>query len=579
MNNKLEFKRFFAYSEEKHKSFYTEFINGSNIIYGKNTSGKSTLIHALLYTFGINDEKGKLSDLLKENVIFRIDIILHSNTAENITIVREDETIIISRENKPRKKFIGISGNRSEEHKSLKHYLGEIFDFNLHLESSGKYQQAPIEAMFLPYYIAQDVGWVYRHKSFRGLDFIKNFKRDFFDYYLGIVNDYDRNQKNELDKAKEKLKNEIEFLTNIESQDLEIKLSKLKDEKYVTKSLDYLKIYKENKEALIVLEKDYLITHNKLALLENRKNVLFRVRKALKNQDPIEDDCPTCHQELPESLEKIYEYHQDYLDTEDQIEENKRVINKLKTTSGKINSLNRDIAKYKEIIAKDYATLENYNLNDLSLNTWIENKVNIQFSSNVTSKIGEKTIELKEIEKKLEIFKTDDEIEDERKLNSSVFRTLFKRNLKELKVKEFDDHRFLRLYEIPAFPRQGVELLKTLLAYNFAFNNLIKDTEGIHRFPFLLDAIFEGDLEADSKDIILKFIGKYKPTDTQLFVSIADSKKNKISVNDYNTKYFNGKANLICIGNNKLERAFLSDHESKFDEYLNETFDLLIETD
>ncbi len=579
MNSKLEFRRFFAYTEEKHQSFYTEFINGTNIIYGKNTSGKSTLIHALLYTFGINDEKGKLSELLRENVIFRIDFILHSNTNENITIVREDETIIISRENKPRKKFIGISGNRSEEHKSLKHYLGEMFNFNLHLESSGKYQQAPIEAMFLPYYIAQDVGWVYRHKSFRGLDFIKNFKQDFFDYYLGIVNDYDRNEKNELEKSKESLKKEIEFLTNIESKDPEIKLSKLKDEKYVTKALDYLKIYKENKEALIELEKDYLITHNKLALLENRKNILFRVRKTLKNQDPIENDCPTCHQELPESLEKIYEYHQDYLDTEDQIEENNRVINKLKATSGKINSLKRDIEKYKEIIAKDYATLENYNLNDLSLSTWIENKVNVQFSSNVTSKIGEKTIELKEIEKKLQNFKTDDEIEEERKAYSSIFRTLFKKYLKELEVKKFDDQRFLNLYEIPAFPRQGVELLKTLLAYNFAFNSLIKDTEGIHRFPFLLDAIFEGDLEEDSKNSILKFIAKFKPTDTQLILSIADSKKNKISVEEYNTSYFKQKANLICIGKNKFKRAFLSDHNTNLDEYLEETMNLLIEVD
>jgi len=579
MNSKLEFKRFFAYTEEKNKSFYTEFKNGTNIIYGKNTSGKSTLIHALLYTFGINDEKGKLFELLKEHVIFRIDVILHNNTTENITIIREDEIVVIHRENKPQKKFIGISGNRSEEHKSLKEYLGELFEFNLHLESSGKYQQAPIEAMFLPYYIAQDVGWVYRHKSFRGLDFVKNFKHDFFDYYLGIVNDYDRNEKNELEKAKESIKNEIEFLSNIESKDPEIKLSKLKDEKYVTKALDYLKIYKKNKESLIELEKKYLITHNKLAFLENRKNILFRVRKSLKNQEPLESDCPTCHQELPESLEKIYEYHQDYIDTEDQIEENNRVINNLKRTSGTINSLKRDIDKYKDIIAKDYATLKNYNLNNLSLNTWIENKVNVQYSSSITSKIGEKIIELKEVENKLDKFKTDDEIEEERNLNSSSFQSLFKKYLKELGVKKFDDQRFLRLYDIPAFPRQGVELLKTLLAYNFAFNSLIKGTEGIHRFPFLLDAIFEGDLEDDSRNNILRFIAKYRPIDTQLIVSIADSKKNSTSVKDYNINYFDGKAKLICIGNNKDERAFLSDHDSKLDEYLEETMNLLIETD
>ncbi|WP_423856505.1 AAA family ATPase [Aeromonas veronii] len=37
--------------------FNTSFSSGINIIHGKNTSGKSTLLQSLLYTFGINDEK------------------------------------------------------------------------------------------------------------------------------------------------------------------------------------------------------------------------------------------------------------------------------------------------------------------------------------------------------------------------------------------------------------------------------------------------------------------------------------------------------------------------------------------
>ena len=37
------------------------------------------------------------------------------------------------------------------------------------------------------------------------------------------------------------------------------------------------------------------------------------------------------------------------------------------------------------------------------------------------------------------------------------------------------------------FPKQGVELLKTMLAYYFAFNKVIEETEYVHRFPFLLE--------------------------------------------------------------------------------------------
>ena len=57
-----------------------------------------------------------------------------------------------------------------------------------------------METMFLPYYVSQDVGWVYLRKSFSNLNFYKNFKEDFLDYYLGIENVIDREEKKETGK-------------------------------------------------------------------------------------------------------------------------------------------------------------------------------------------------------------------------------------------------------------------------------------------------------------------------------------------------------------------------------------------
>ncbi len=138
-------------------------------------------------------------------------------------------------------------------------------------------------------------------------------------------------------------------------------------------------------------------------------------------------------------------------------------------------------------------------------------------------------------------------------------------------VKEFEDDRFLLLYKITAFPRQGVELLKTLMAYNFAFNKIINKTNYIHRFPFMLDAIFEGDLEDASRETILGFISKNYPKDIQVIMSIADKKDNSNPASEYNKAFFDGKAKLICIGNNERERAFLSEYKYEFDDYLEET--------
>lgn len=571
MKSIIKYERFFAYSEEKNKFFYTEFNEGINIIHGKNTSGKSTLIQAILYTFGINDEKNKLDELLKENVLFRLDMTVTCEQSEKISIIRDDEIIVIKRSDKLIKKFTGISGNKAFEHKELKEYLGNLFGFKLYLESTGEYKQASLESMFLPYYIAQDVGWVYRHKSFRGLDFIKNFKRDFFDYYLGIINNYDRDKKYELENLKKEYEEEIKFLLNTERKKDELHLSTLKDEKFINKATEYIEVYKTNKSELIELEKKYLIQSNKLAYLEQRKSMLARVKQALKKQVPFENDCPTCNQELPTSIEAIYEFYQDYSDTEKQIIEINTIIKNLKETKGCINSLKADIQKYKELVSKDYAILVKYNVDDLTFNTWIDNKTNVKLSETITTKIGEITIKLDETINQLRDFKTDEEIMKERDNKDYQFKSYFENSLLALGVKKFDDNRFLLLYKIPAFPKQGVELLKTLLAYSFSFNKIIEQTDYVHRFPFMLDAIFEGDLEDENRNIILKYIYNNQPKDTQVIMSISDSKSNKTSVQDYNKIHFFNQANLICIGKNSHERAFLSEYKNEYNNYLEET--------
>ena len=212
MKSTIIYKQLFAYSEKSNKYFQTEFKEGINIIYGKNTSGKSSVMQAIHYTFGINDEKYKLTEILAENVIFRLDITLRKNNQnENIAVIRDNEFIYIKRKNLPVKKFNGIGGDSSQEHIHLKQYWADLFNFNLHLLYTDEYKQASLEAMFLPYYVPQDVGWTSRHKAFRGLDFIKNFKQDFFDYYLGIANKYDREEKRNLEKRKKDFQNEIKF--------------------------------------------------------------------------------------------------------------------------------------------------------------------------------------------------------------------------------------------------------------------------------------------------------------------------------------------------------------------------------
>jgi len=88
------------------------------------------------------------------------------------------------------------------------------------------------------------------------------------------------------------------------------------------------------------------------------------------------------------------------------------------------------------------------------------------------------------------------------------FFSVFQGYLSKLGVSNFDEPRYKQLYKISSFPCQGVELHKTVMAYHFALNKLIAKTQGIHRFPFILDAIMKEDIDEDSRIKYLAFLMK-----------------------------------------------------------------------
>jgi len=160
----------------------------------------------------------------------------------------------------------------------------------------------------------------------------------------------------------------------------------------------------------------------------------------------------------------------------------------------------------------------------------------------------------------------------ERKNKDAHFINTFYQYLAQLNVKSFNEN--YSLYNMKLFPQQGVELLKTLLAYYFAFNKLIKETTYVHRLPFVMDAIFKEDVDDDNRKLILSFINRNRPNDTQIIFSVAESKTNQKTAVEYNDEYFNSSANLILI-NTEKERAFLTDYETKYDYLKKETLELI----
>ena len=275
MKSNLIIKKLFVYSEKNKKFFYTEFSDGVNIIYGKNTAGKSTVFQSIYYALGINDNNQYLKEILSEEVIVRLDFILFKrNNVLNMTFIRDDDTLLILENNKVKKVFTGINSNSSREHIKLKEYMHELFDFTLKLEKKREYTSAPIETIFLPYYISQSVGWVYLMKSFSNLEFYRNFRNDYLDYYLGVENYNDRLLKLELENKLDGVKRKLDFLEDFKKNNDKLQITKLSDECFVNKTKEYLDYYVKIQNELQKAQASYISKCNELSYYRNRQALL-----------------------------------------------------------------------------------------------------------------------------------------------------------------------------------------------------------------------------------------------------------------------------------------------------------------
>ena len=212
-----------------------------------------------------------------------------------------------------------------------------------------------------------------------------------------------REEEKKLKKKKKDLKNTIIFLENFVKQNDELELSKLQDESFICKSNEYLETYKKNKEKLIQIQKEFLLKCNELTFNEERLKILKKVQKSLNNEKPLEGECPTCRQNLPGSIEHYYEYFQNVNHTNSEIE---KFDEKLKSLKSSINSIRENISNQKEIVSKDYSILEQYDIEGLTLESWLDNKSNAKIAQKIINKIDKAKIEINIINNELKQYKS-----------------------------------------------------------------------------------------------------------------------------------------------------------------------------
>ncbi|MCM5704844.1 hypothetical protein [Larsenimonas salina] len=570
MSIDIKFNNLFVGSESSKLCFYEEFSPQANIISGRNTSGKSSLLQSILFTFGINDVRENLSEILDYKPIFRVDFTKTTEgNQERYTIVREENSIYIREPNGKVVPFYGINADQSSEHIKLKEYVRNLTGFSLHLEQHGELKSAPLESMFLPYYISQSVGWVYLRESFSNLQYYKNFQSDYLDYYLGIINNFDRKLHKQLTRRKEELRSNIKNLERY-SQKAELQFSNLIDEQFGIDAENYIKEYVDFSKSLEDERNSYIRFCNNLSLLQNHHKIIKRTKKHVHKQSYNDiDRCPACTQVLSYSLEGLYSYYQKYNDT---IELESKIKENITLEKSKINSSAKRINSLKETISSKYEEVLNVEFDGVTFEQWIKNKASVELYSKIKLDIKNFEEEVLKTNEHLRSMSTEEDVIRKRKEKEKEFKTIFSNYLSKLSLPPLTSFRYLNLYEIRSFPRQGVELHKTVMAYHFALNTIIAKSNFAHRLPFMLDAILKEDIDETNIDVILSFAGNNLPTDTQSFISISEHVKDgvanqtdqgikpieKLNIREVKNTYFPENSKIIYIGDGKIERGLIS---------------------
>ncbi|MDD5996363.1 MAG: AAA family ATPase [Bacteroidales bacterium] len=566
---KLTLKKLCAFSDEE-KGFVYDFNNDISIIHGANTSGKSTLIQTILYVFGINDMNKYLYRVYNESFYIRLDTyIMNSKQSEPLVVIREGNNVYVKCGNSPIQSFFGINANNSYEHEKLKKYFRNLFDYDLSLYNKDGLVEASLETMFLPYYISQSVGWVSIRKTFDGLEYYKNFKESFLDYCLGISNPNDLSEKYQKEKELSELKIKLNYITRFLEKDVS---NIITNDGFAEQYVNYIDDVSNDENDLIELNNDFIKKSNELGLLKNKLKVVGLVKKNIKKLERNGYLCPVCESKLPDTIDAFYERRQNKFDCENEEKELKKQIKEISTDLDSIKKKRESLATE---ISQKRTSFESINLHGKTAEEWLNGEALYRLHQIIEKEKDNCSSQIEQCQNVVRKFKTEDEIKKERIKFSNKFKLLFEKYLSELNIKEYDkDPRYLDLYKITVLPCQGVELLKAHMAYHFAFNKIIAENNPkMPRLPFMLDAIFKEDVDEVNKDLILQFISKHRPQDTQIIFSMADSKdSNQITANQVKEIYFAG-AKLIHISDN--QRSLLDNYSEEVEKISLDTLNLL----
>lgn len=510
-------------SEKERKARRETFDPTRTIIFGGNTTGKSSLIKSIYQAFGAEPAKQHprwKSAEVKTLVKFSVD-------SRTFQILRDGSYFaIFAGDGMFLKSFTRVTTE-------LAPYLASILDFGLILASRDDEPQIPPPAFFfLPFYMDQDASWQNAWTAFDKLYQYYNWKESLVDYHTGIKNNAyyrtsaeyitKRSEMQEALGAERGVSNVIKRLER-DSNAAIFSLDPKTFSDRIQRMLGESRVLADTENGLRVnlakLNAERALQANRLEIAQRALGEISQDFKFLSRLQTDEIECPTCGNHYDNDFAARFSIASD----EDKVAEF------IAHLTAEIRRLDGEIA---EVYANYSIAQEQANniqkilleaQGEVTLQTVIESEGRraadnllagqLESLQQVRTDVESQANKLKE-----ELDGLDKKAASVRRERLDSYSLYLRKNFLSLDVKAYSESVFQTL--TPSLFETGSTLPRALLAYQFAILLLISEHSPATVCPIVIDSPNQQGQDKEHLPQILKFIAENQPTGTQLILGI-----------------------------------------------------------
>lgn len=515
MRSKVIYEEILLLSLKDGKSKKLKFNPKKNIIFGKNDTGKSTVIKSIFWILGLNPTKMFGGNRLDKNLIGLLKI--NYNNSTYYFFRNKDFHKLFDSE----KKILIETESKSEWHA----YMSNLFDYNLSLIQKNNLEEyfIGLQGILTPYYIDQDSGWSHKWDGpFDGMHRYYDFYQQVIEHFTGVVSNdvvnLKQEQKKLLNNKKEfdiQLKiyenSALELLSkdNSENQLPEIdnqilKESIIKSTLELKKSQD-LQIKFRQQLSEVFNEKQILLN-----LLKNAYKLHAEAINDLKYLDDIPEDslieCPTCGSEHQRTFDAEITLEYDIEGISKNIFNLNQSLNSIKNQENiltfNLSEVNNQINIFRSTLEQPLS--EKYTLEDL-VNSYSNTNIKRNIDSNI-SIINEK---INDLLNKIESIKNQiDEIDSPDKVKGKIQR--LKKSIEYYYDQLNVDANGVpnRIYQKPDI--SGSSSSRSILAIHLAYITISYKLTKLPIFPIVIDTIQQNGQDDLNINNMVKIISLFK---------------------------------------------------------------------